>query len=154
MFRELAAVFLSCSQSLCHLLCATSPPTHKGRQRGAKQSRAQATDGIFINIATAFEDQVSGPMYKRFQGSRLIETAGPPTGSPTSSDSSKLSLIQQEESAASVHQLVVNTASDNFNCLWGLLESSHARPLFVSAPQPQEQLWDLPLSWIPLQAWP
>jgi hypothetical protein len=37
---------------------------------------------------------------ERSQGSRLIETAGPPTGSPCSSASSSFSLIHPQRSAA------------------------------------------------------
>jgi hypothetical protein len=51
---------------------------------------------------------VGGPVFERFQGSRLIETAGSPTGSPSSSASSSFSLIQPQDSAASVHWLGTN----------------------------------------------
>jgi hypothetical protein len=53
-----------------------------------------------------------GPVFERFQRSRLIETAGPPTGSPFSSASISLSLIQQQGSASSVHCLGANI------CIW------------------------------------
>jgi hypothetical protein len=46
------------------------------------------------------------------EGSRLIETAGPPTGSPSSSASSSFPLIQPQGPAASVHWLSVNI------CIW------------------------------------
>jgi hypothetical protein len=50
---------------------------------------------------------------KRSQDSRLIETAGPPTGPPPPpSASSSFSLIQPLESAASVHWLGANI------CIW------------------------------------
>jgi hypothetical protein len=45
-------------------------------------------------------------------GVRLIETAGPPTGSPSSSSSSSFSLIQPQGSADSVHWLPTNI------CIW------------------------------------
>jgi hypothetical protein len=51
---------------------------------------------------------VGGPVSERFGGSRLIETADPPTGSPSSSTSSRFSLIQPQGSAASAHWLGVN----------------------------------------------
>jgi hypothetical protein len=46
-----------------------------------------------------------GPVFERSRGSRLIETAGPPTQLPSSSASYSFSLIQQRRSAASVHWL-------------------------------------------------
>jgi hypothetical protein len=45
---------------------------------------------------------------ERSQESRLIETAGPPIGSPFSSASSSFSLIQPQGSPASVHWLGKN----------------------------------------------
>ena len=47
------------------------------------------------------------------------------------------SLIQQQESAASVHWLGANICIWLFQLFLGLLEGIHARPLFVSAPWPQ-----------------
>jgi len=44
-------------------------------------------------------------VFERSRGNRLIETAGPPTGLASSSASSRFSLIQPEESAASIHCL-------------------------------------------------
>ena len=41
---------------------------------------------------------LGSPVFERFQESRLIETAGPPTGLPSSSASFSLSLIQQQGS--------------------------------------------------------
>ena len=79
---------------------------------------------------------VHGPMFERSGGQafRLIETAGPPTGSP-SSVSSSFSLIQTQGSAASVHWLGTNlTLSAVF---LSLLDSNHDRSLFVSAPYSQ-----------------
>jgi hypothetical protein len=49
-----------------------------------------------------------GSVSERSQGFRLIETAGLTTGSPSSSASSRLSLIQQQGSAASVHWVDAN----------------------------------------------
>ena len=51
---------------------------------------------------------VGGPVLERSQESRLIDTAGLPIGSPSSSDSFSLSLIQSQGSAASVHWLGAN----------------------------------------------
>jgi len=51
---------------------------------------------------------VSDPVSERSQGSRIIETAGPPSGLSSSSASSSFFLIQLEESAASVHWLGVH----------------------------------------------
>jgi hypothetical protein len=45
---------------------------------------------------------------ERSWGSRLVETAGPPTGLPSSSASFSLSLIQPQGSTASVLWLGVN----------------------------------------------
>ena len=53
-----------------------------------------------------------GPVFERSLESRLIETSGPTTGSPSSSASSSLSLIQQQGSSASVHWLGATI------CLW------------------------------------
>jgi hypothetical protein len=54
-----------------------------------------------------------GPVSERSLGvvvvvSMLIETAGPPTGSPSSSASSSFSLIQPQGSATSIHWLGAN----------------------------------------------
>jgi hypothetical protein len=51
---------------------------------------------------------VGGPVSERSRGSRIIETAGPPTELPSSSASFSLSLIQPQELAASVHWLAAN----------------------------------------------
>jgi hypothetical protein len=45
---------------------------------------------------------------ERSQGSKLVETAGLPMGSPSSTTSSSLSLIQPQGSLASVHQLGIS----------------------------------------------
>jgi hypothetical protein len=47
-------------------------------------------------------------VFERSQGSRLIEIAGSPIGSPSSSASFSLSQIQQQGSAVSVHWLGAN----------------------------------------------
>jgi hypothetical protein len=51
-------------------------------------------------------------MFERSFGSRAIETAHPPTGSPSSSGSSSFSLIQPQWSADSIHWLGANI------CIW------------------------------------
>jgi hypothetical protein len=53
-------------------------------------------------ISTGIWCLVGGPVFERWLGSRLIETAGPPTGSPSSASSS-FSLIQTQKSAACVY---------------------------------------------------
>ena len=73
-----------------------------------------------------------GPVFERSRGSRLIETAGPPTGLPSSSASFSLSLIQQQGSTASVHWLGGTIYIWLFQLLVGSPECSHARSLFVS----------------------
>jgi hypothetical protein len=92
---------------------------------------------------------------RNLSGSNLVKTAGLPTGSPSSSASSSLSLIQPQESASSVHWFVVNSSSDSFSSLLGLSEGSRARPFlwvlqsFSNCVRP----WHLPLSWIPIWAY-
>jgi hypothetical protein len=51
---------------------------------------------------------VGGPVSERAQGSGFFETAGFPIGSPSSSGSSRFSLIQQQGSEAAVHWLSVS----------------------------------------------
>jgi hypothetical protein len=75
-----------------------------------------------------------GSVLERSQGSRLLKTAGPPTGLAFYSASFSLSQIQQQGSAASVHWLGQITKYDSFSCLLGLLEGCHDRSLFVSVP--------------------
>jgi hypothetical protein len=53
------------------------------------------------------------------RGSRLIETVGPPTRSPSSSASSRFSLIQPQGSAASIYYLSVNIFIWIFQLLYG-----------------------------------
>jgi hypothetical protein len=51
---------------------------------------------------------VGGTVSERSQGSRLVETAAPPTGSPSSPASYSFSLIQAQVSPTSVHWLGIN----------------------------------------------
>ena len=51
---------------------------------------------------------IDGLVSERSQGSKLVETAGLPMGSPSSTTSSSLSLIQPQGSLASVHQLGIS----------------------------------------------
>ena len=74
---------------------------------------------------------VGGSVSERSQGSRLVETAGLPMGLPSSSASSSFSLIQSQESPASVHWLGIIICI-SFNCLLGHSESSHAKFLSIS----------------------
>jgi hypothetical protein len=60
-----------------------------------------------------------GPVFGRSWGSRLIETAGPPTGSPFFSASSSFSAIQQQGSAASVHWSGANICIQLFQLIVG-----------------------------------
>ena len=68
---------------------------------------------------------------ERSLGSRLIETAVPPTGSPSFSASSNLSLTQPQGVAASSFGWMQIFASDPFSCLLGFSEGSHDRFLFM-----------------------
>jgi hypothetical protein len=72
-------------------------------------------------------------VFERSRGSRLAETADPPTDSPSSSPSSSLSLIQRD-SAAPVHWFGAYICIRLFQLLVGLSEGSHSRSVFVSAP--------------------
>jgi hypothetical protein len=56
------------------------------------------------------------PVSARSRGSRLIQTAGFPTGSPSSSASSTFPLIQSQGSAASVNWLDANVCIWHLNC--------------------------------------
>ena len=77
---------------------------------------------------------VGGPVSVRSQRSRLIETAGPLTGSLSSSASSNFPVIHQQSQQLLSGSWVQISASDCFSCLLGLLECGHTRSLFVSAP--------------------
>jgi hypothetical protein len=69
---------------------------------------------------------------KRSKGSELVETAGLPLGSPSSSSSSfSLFLIQPQGSPTSA---LVGCKYLSVSCLLGFLEGSHARLLSVSTP--------------------
>jgi hypothetical protein len=71
-----------------------------------------------------------GPVFERSRGSRLIETAGPPAGSPQLLE---FSLPQFNNRGQLYIGWVQISASDSFSCLLGLLEGSHDGFLFVSA---------------------
>jgi hypothetical protein len=73
---------------------------------------------------------VGVPVSERSPRSGLIETAGPPTGSPSSSTSCSFPLIQQ---LLSIDWAQISV-SVSFSCLLGLSEGSHDRSLFVDAP--------------------
>ena len=78
---------------------------------------------------------VGGLVSERSWGSRLIETAGSPTGLPSSSASSSSSLIQPQGSAALSISWVQISASDSFSCLLGLsLNLLFLRLLSISIP--------------------
>jgi hypothetical protein len=77
---------------------------------------------------------VGGPVFERSQGSRLIETAGPPTGLPFSSASFSLPQFNNRGQLLLSIGWVQLSASDSFSCLLGLLEDNHDISLFVSSP--------------------
>jgi hypothetical protein len=70
---------------------------------------------------------VGGPVSERSGGSRLIDTAGPPTGSPSSSASSSFSLIQLQELIIGWVQI---STSDSFSYLLGISEYILISPFF------------------------
>ena len=70
---------------------------------------------------------VGGPVSEKSRGSRLVEIAGPPTGSPSSSASSSFSLIHRGQQLLPTGWMQIS-ASDSLSCLLGLLEGS--LPLF------------------------
>jgi hypothetical protein len=74
-----------------------------------------------------------GPVFERSWGSRIIKTAGPPTGLPFSSVSfhlpNSITVV-----AAFVYWLGANICIDSFRCLLGLLQDRYDRSLFVSSP--------------------
>ena len=72
-----------------------------------------------------------GSVSERTQGSRFVKNDGLHMGSPYSSASSSLSLIQPQEYLTSVDQ---SSALDTFISLLGLSEVSLARLLSVSTP--------------------
>jgi hypothetical protein len=67
--------------------------------------------GVFL-ISAGVCCLVGGSVSERSHGSRLVETDGLPMGSPSSSASSSLSLIQPQGSPASIYWLGVNI------CIW------------------------------------
>ena len=90
---------------------------------------------------------VGGPMSERSQGSRSIETSGPPTGLLSSSASSSFSLIQPQGSAMLSIVWVQIYASDSFSSLLGLSEGSYDRFLFCAKSLSNSfRPWGLPLS--------
>jgi hypothetical protein len=62
---------------------------------------------------------VGGPVFERYKGSRLIETASFPTELPSSSASSSFFIIQLQGSAASFHCLDKNIIIWLFQLLLG-----------------------------------
>jgi hypothetical protein len=67
-------------------------------------------------------------------GSKMIETAGPPTGSPSSTASFSLPQFNNRcQMLLSIHWVQLS-AFDSFGCLLDLLECDHAKSLFVSDP--------------------
>ena len=75
---------------------------------------------------------VGGPVSESSQGFRLVETAGLPMGSPSSTTSSSLSLVQPQGSLTSVHWLGVSICFC-LSCLLGLSEGSHTRLLSLNS---------------------
>ena len=68
-----------------------------------------------------------GPVFESYRGSRLIETAGSPTGSPFSSTS-----FNKSQLCLFIGWIQVSV-SDSSSCLLGLSEDSYDRSLFVSS---------------------
>jgi hypothetical protein len=68
-------------------------------------------------------------VFERSQGSRLIKTADPPTGSPFSSVSFSLPYFNNRGQLLLYIGWVHMSASDAFICLLGPLEYSHARSI-------------------------
>ena len=95
---------------------------------------------------------VGCPVSERYQGSRLIETAGPPKGSPSSLASSIFPLIQPQGSAVSVHSLGTNI------CVWLLAPCWVFHRAVMIGPflwvlyslSNSVRPWGLHLSWVPL----
>jgi hypothetical protein len=95
-----------------------------------------------------------GPVFERSQGSRLIETAGPSTGSPFSSASFSFPSFNHRGQLLPSIVWVQISAFDFFNCLLGLSEGSHDRTLLWALHSLCNSVrpWDLPWNWIPLWA--
>jgi hypothetical protein len=96
---------------------------------------------------------VGDPVSERSQASKIIETADPPTGLPSSSASSSFSLIQLQGSSDSVHWLGAN------NCIWISCFRVFWRAVMIGpclwafhSLSNSVRPWDLPLSWILLWA--
>jgi hypothetical protein len=77
-------------------------------------------------------------VFERSQESRLIETAGPPTGLPFSSSPFSLLYVKNRGQLFLSIGWVQISASDSFNSLLGLLEGSLDRSLFVRTPYSQQ----------------
>ena len=65
-------------------------------------------EGLVHLLCLSQDTAVGGSVSERFQGSRLVETTGLPIGSLSSLTSTRFSLIQPQESAASVHFLGIH----------------------------------------------
>jgi len=98
------------ASSLLRVRCIFS---HWGQTRQSSAIYVLGTSSQWVY--TAWLDPVS----ERSQGSRLIETAGPPIGSLSSPASSSFSLIQPQGSAVSVHWLDANSYIWLFQLLVG-----------------------------------
>jgi hypothetical protein len=90
-----------------------------------------------------------GSVSERSQGSKLIETTGPPTESPFSSASFSLPQFNSRAQLLLSIGWVQISASDSFNCLLGLWEGSSFLCVLHSLSN-SVRPWDLPLSWIPV----
>jgi hypothetical protein len=73
---------------------------------------------------------VGGSVFERSQGSRLIETAGSPTGSSFSSASFNSPQFNNRGQLLLSIGWVQISASDTFSCLLGFSEDSHDRSVF------------------------
>jgi hypothetical protein len=86
-------------------------------------------------------------------GSIVIETAGPPTGSPSYSASFSLFLIQPQGSAASAHWLVANNLHLTLSAVCWVFQSAAVLGPFLwvlHSLSNSVRPWDLLLGWIPL----
>ena len=74
-----------------------------------------------------------GPVSERSQGSRLIESTFPLTGSPFSPSLGLPKLNHRGQLLLSIGWVQIS-AFESFSCLLGLSGGSHDRSLFVSIP--------------------
>jgi hypothetical protein len=98
---------------------------------------------------------VGSPLFEISRGSRLSETAGSPTGSPSSSDSNNFSLIQPQGSAPSIYWLGTNMCIWLFQPLCWVFQRAVMIGTFLwvlYSLSNRVRPWGLPLSWIPLWA--